>query len=200
MWFAQGRLLVLQGPAWFAWGPSCMTTSITMTQVTKPPADFVLNMNFDKDYQHNVLDEQNAVKSGYAPAAASKKVSTEFMHTPQQVIEFGWIREEDVRGVRSSGRLSAQPNADATQMERAMKIAKQRADLPVLGKSPLKSPSITLFTDDHIVQNDVALGVSLGNSHSDCVASARLIKDVELQRNLTMLKKSDSLVKDTAFV
>jgi hypothetical protein len=120
------------------------------------------------------------------------------MHTPQQVITFGGIREEEVRGVRSSGRLSAQPNAEATQMERAMKIAKQRAELPVLGKSPLKSPSITLFTDDHIVQNVVALGVSLGNSHSDCVACARLIKDVELQRNLTMLKKSDSLVNDTA--
>jgi hypothetical protein len=135
--------------------------------------------------------------AGYVPVNASKDGVKEGMHTPQQVIAFGGIRQEDVCEVRSSRRLSAQPNSDATQMEKAMKIAKHRAELPVLGKSPLKPPSITLFTDDHIVEHALSLGVSLGNSHSDCVAAARLIKDVELQRTLTLLKKSDSLANDT---
>jgi hypothetical protein len=82
-------------------------------------------------------------------------------------------------------------------MERAMKIAKQRAEIPVLGKSPLKPSSITSFTHDHIIDNASLLGVSLGNSHSECAASARLIKDVEIQRNITILKKLYSLINDT---
>jgi hypothetical protein len=53
-------------------------------------------------------------------------------------------------------------------MERAMLIAKKRAETHVLGKSPLKTTSITTFTDDHIIDNAIALGVSLGTSHSDC--------------------------------
>jgi hypothetical protein len=36
----------------------------------------------------------------------------------------------------------------------------------------------------------VSLGVSLGNSNSECITSAKLIKDFELERTLTMLKRS----------
>jgi hypothetical protein len=42
------------------------------------------------------------------------------------------------------------------------------------------------------------LGVSLGTSHPEFITSARLIKDVELERPLTMFRNSDNLVHDTA--
>jgi hypothetical protein len=61
---------------------------------------------------------------------------------------------------------------DVIQMERAMLIAKKRAEMPVLGKSPSKPTSISAFTDDHIIENAISLGVSLGTSHSECITSA----------------------------
>jgi hypothetical protein len=132
------------------------------------------------------------------PVSINKEVTKLPQYTPQQVVAFGGINEEALRGVRSSGRLRAQPNTDATQMERAILIAKKRAETHVLGKSPLKPTSITAFTDDHIIDNVISLGVSLGTSHSECITSAKLIKDVELHRTLTMLRNLDNLVYDTA--
>jgi hypothetical protein len=98
--------------------------------------------------------------------------------------------------VQSSGRLRAQPNADVTQMKRAMMIAKKRAEMPVIGTSIPKPTSITSFSDDQIIDNAMSLGISLGNSHSDCIKSARLIKDFELHRTITMLKCNDQLEKN----
>jgi hypothetical protein len=164
------------------------TTSIKSTKVLSSPYNSVSTLHLDTTSRHDMMDKQGVGMAGYVPVNASKDGVKEGMHTPQQVIAFGGIRQEDVCEVRSSRRLSAQPNSDATQMEKAMKIAKHRAELPVLGKSPLKPSSITSFTDDHIVEHALSLGVSLGNSHSDCVATARFIKDVELQRTLTLLK------------
>lgn len=57
----------------------------------------------------SIKSTESVFKAGYAPVAASKEVPKKLMHTPQQVIAFGGIREYDGRGVRSSGRLSAQP-------------------------------------------------------------------------------------------
>jgi hypothetical protein len=37
----------------------------------------------------------------------------------------------------------------------------------------------------------------LGNSHSECIKAAKLIKDYELQRSITMLKCTDQLGKNT---
>jgi hypothetical protein len=74
-------------------------------------------------------------------------------------------------------------------------IAKKRAEIPMIGTSILKPTSITSFSHDQIIGNAMSLEVSLGNSHSVCIQSARLIKDFELQRTLTMLKCSDHLEK-----
>jgi hypothetical protein len=175
-----------------------VATSVKSTEVLKSSCEAAFNLNVDTSLQQSLLDEQSGFKAGYVPVTVSKEVSKKPMHTPQQVIAFGGIREEDVRGVRSSGRLSAQPNSDATQMERAIMTAKQRAEMPVIGKPPSKPSSIISFTDDHIVDNALSLMVSLGNSYSEGVASARLIKDVELQRTLTLLTKSDTMVHDNA--
>jgi hypothetical protein len=99
-----------------------------------------------------------------------------------------------MRGVRSSGSLRAQPNSDVTQLERAMMIAKKYAEMLVIGTSTSKPNSIISFSNNQIIDNALSLGVSLDKSHSECIKSARLIKDVELQRTLTMLKSSDHLV------
>jgi hypothetical protein len=97
--------------------------------------------------------------------------------------------------VQSSGRLRAQPNADVTQMKRAMMIAKKRAEMPVIGTSIPKPTSITSFSDDQIIDDARSLGVSLGISHSDCIKSAKLIKDFELHRSITMLKCNNQLAQ-----
>jgi hypothetical protein len=79
------------------------------------------------------------------------------------------------------------------QMERAMMIAKKRAGTPVLGMSTMQPASVTSFSDDQIIDEARLLGVSLGSSHSDCLKSAKIIKDFEVQRSITMLKCNDHL-------
>jgi hypothetical protein len=55
-------------------------------------------------------------------------------------------------GERSSGRLRAQPNADATQLERAMLLAQRHDDPLAQGMcSPLKS-SFLAFSDESILE------------------------------------------------
>jgi hypothetical protein len=49
--------------------------------------------------------------------------SSIYKPTMSEVINFGGIQPSSAMGMRSSDRLRAQPNADATQMERAMMIA-----------------------------------------------------------------------------
>jgi hypothetical protein len=48
----------------------------------------------------------------------------------EQIIAFGGISEGSILGAQSSGRLRAQPNANATHLERAMLLAQGRDDPP----------------------------------------------------------------------
>jgi hypothetical protein len=125
----------------------------------------------------------------------NKEMPKNVQYTTEQIVAFGGIQEEARRDVRSSGRLRTQPNADMTQMERAMSIVKKRAETPVIGMSTSKPTSISSFSEDQIIENAKSLGVSLGISHSDCVKSAKIIKDYELNRSLTMLKSNDQADK-----
>nr|XP_051184175.1 uncharacterized protein LOC127298326 [Lolium perenne] len=50
-----------------------------------------------------------------------------------KIVDFGGIEKETSQNVRSSGRLRAQPNYDATQMERARMLLQKRDELPVIG-------------------------------------------------------------------
>jgi hypothetical protein len=123
------------------------------------------------------------------------------MVTPSrdQVISFGGINES--AAVRSSarGRLRAQPNADATQLERAMMIAQRRDDIQMPGTRAPNALSILAFSDDQIVQKASTLGVSLGCSQKNRMAAASLIKETEVQRSLTILKKNDAVVDKGLF-
>jgi hypothetical protein len=49
----------------------------------------------------------------------------------------------------------------------------------------------TSFSDEQIIGDAMSLGVSLGNSQSACIQSAKLIKEFEIQRTLTLLKCRD---------
>jgi hypothetical protein len=140
---------------------------------------------------------QGGLVAGSAPVGMNKEVPRAVQYTQEKIVVFGGIQVEARREVWSSGRLRAQPNADVMQMERAMMIAKKRAEMSVIGTSIPKPTSITSFSDDQIIDNAMLLGVSLGNSHSDCIKSAKLIKDFELQRTITMLKCNDQLGKNT---
>ena len=90
--------------------------------------------------------------------------------------------------LRSSDRIRAQHNADATQMERAMAWAERRHSLP--GTSLDKRFSILSFSDQEIVDKASKLGVSLGSSVLSANVSASLIKKSELTRSGTMLQNN----------
>jgi hypothetical protein len=73
-----------------------------------------------------------------------------------------------------------------------MMLAKKRDEPHVIGMSKSHPTSLLSFSDEHIIDNARALGVSLGNSFSESLASARSIKDFESQRTLTLLKKDEA--------
>jgi hypothetical protein len=149
------------------------------------------------DFETHFIDKNNGVqggfKAGVTPVGMNKEVPRPSRYTQEQVIAFGGIQEEKMRGVRSSGRLRAQPNFDVTQLERAMTLAEKRAEMLVIGTSASKPNSFIDFSDNHIIDSAISLGVSLGQSHSECIKAAALLKDVEAQRILTMLKGTDQL-------
>jgi hypothetical protein len=112
--------------------------------------------------------------------------------TLENIIAFGGIADCSQMGLRSSERLKAQPMADATQMERAMLLA-QRRDEPVCsGTAPTNPYSVLNFSDDDILSRAADMGVSLGVSAESKLGSIKLIKDTEVHRSLTLLKKTES--------
>jgi hypothetical protein len=117
-------------------------------------------------------------------------VSTTF--STEEVIAFGGIKSLEAKGIRSRGRLRAQPNADATQLQKAMLLAQRRSESFAQGNS--QSHSLLNFSDAHIIHNDTALGVSMGSSVTDQINAAHIIKENELQRTLTILKNNEAVL------
>jgi hypothetical protein len=112
----------------------------------------------------------------------------EITPTRAEVIAFGGIAENAIAGLRSSGRLQAQANADATQLERAMMIAQRRDELQGQGTSLPKKFSLLAFSDDEIIDKADSLGVSFGSSRQSKVTAAKLIKDNEINRSFNNFK------------
>jgi hypothetical protein len=171
-------------------------TSIKNFKVTKSPFVRLSQSMSDSHFKQTKHDIQGGPGTASTPVDFMKEVPRNLQYTKEQLVAFGGIQEEARRDVRSSGRLRTQPNADMTQMERAMLIAKKRAETPVIGMSASKITSITSFSENQIIDNAKSLGVSLGVSHTECIKSVRLIKDTEIQRSLTMLKCNDQLEKN----
>jgi hypothetical protein len=117
-----------------------------------------------------------------------------------EVMNFGGITPNTMKDVRSSARLSAQPNADVSQMERAMMLASKRDDDQAKGTQPSKIPSFSAFSDEQIVANANAIGVSMGKNLDDSLKAARLIKDIETNRMLTFLNASNNSVNEDSMM
>ena len=182
--------------------PNQSATTIKSTVQAKMKNSLYVQQTFTNLGESFFEHTNNTLQGDYAAVPTMvgmiKEVPKTKLYTKEQIVAFGGIQEEASRDVRSSGRLRTQPNADMTQMERAMMIAKKRAETPVIGMSTSKLNSISSFSEEHIIENARSLGVSLGVSTSDCIKSAKLIKDFELQRSLTMLKCNDQSEKNQA--
>jgi hypothetical protein len=100
----------------------------------------------------------------------------------------GGIKEIAVEGLRSSGRIRAKPNMEATHLERAMMIDQHRYDRQVQSMSVPHNLSLLAIWDDDIFEKANRLGVSLGSSKTCRNVAEKVIKDNEfLQRSLTIL-------------
>jgi hypothetical protein len=117
-------------------------------------------------------------------------------YSREEVIAFGGIPESAVLGVRTSERIKAQPNADATQLERAQSHAQARDDILYSGNKIPSQFTIAAIPNDVVVARASKLGISLGMSPSNVSESIHKIKDIDLQRTLALLKKKDHAVNN----
>jgi hypothetical protein len=153
-------------------------------------------------FHDNDNDHLNSAFS-FSNKCLSSKVAGNFPSgkpSMTEVMNFGGITPNIVKDVRSSARLSAQPNADVSQMERAMMLASKRDDDQAKGTQPSKIPSFSAFSDEQIVANANAIGVSMGKNLDDSLKAARLIKDIETNRMLTFLNASNNFVNEDSMM
>jgi hypothetical protein len=130
------------------------------------------------------------VREGTTPFLSPIHHDIEFGHISNaRLIEFGGIPEF---AGRSSERIRAQPNADATQMERAIMIAQRRNDFMQQGTSSCPPISILNFSTEEIISRADRMGVSMGESLNEQIDSVKLLKDTEIHRHLTILQKEQS--------
>jgi hypothetical protein len=113
----------------------------------------------------------------------------------EEVIAFGGIPKPTL-GVRSSTWLGGQPNADMSQMERAMKNAQLRAESFSPGQFMKTTYSIVNIPDSEISKRADCLGISLGKSQDEICKSIKGIKMVEEERILTILKKNETEIEN----
>jgi hypothetical protein len=59
---------------------------------------------------------------------------------------------------------------------------------------------LSSFSDDQILEYATSLGVSLGKSNSESIATAKLILDTEKARTLTMLEKKNQMPNENDLV
>lgn len=110
--------------------------------------------------------------------------------TVAEMIAFGGIQDAATSGVRSSARLHAQPGGDATQLERAARRTRDRNENFNSGTNLLSKFSFVELPDFEIMERASRIGVSLGSTISSVSESINLLKDVEMERALTLLHKN----------
>jgi hypothetical protein len=104
------------------------------------------------------------------------------------VTSFGGIAPPAL-SIRASDRIRAQPNADATQMERVMQNISQRHDLTSSGNDNHKS-SLSSLSDEDILAKASRLGISLGKNRHEVLKAVQSIKEVDVNQSLVILKKN----------
>jgi hypothetical protein len=105
-----------------------------------------------------------------------------------EVADFGGIAAPSL-SVRATDMIRAQPNADATQMERAMQNVNSRHDFPSPGNGKFKH-SITSLSNEEIVSKASRLGISMGKNKGEALKAAESIEEVDVNRTLVILKKN----------
>jgi hypothetical protein len=126
------------------------------------------------------LSSSTGSKSSFLPTKPSR----------EDVIAFGGIQDPAKTAPRSSERVRAQPNADASQLERATTLAQHKNDLPGSGNKQKSLLSFVSYSKKDIVAKATSLGVSLGSSTEQVSKSVSTIKNLELQRNVVFLKNN----------
>jgi hypothetical protein len=101
--------------------------------------------------------------------------------TREELLSFGGYSEASINGICSSDRVRAQPNADDSQMERAMRT---------ISTSKL---SISHISDDVIVSRARKLGFSLGKSANEIATTIKNLKYIEKQMELAILEHNKKL-------
>jgi hypothetical protein len=84
--------------------------------------------------------------------------------------------------------IHAQPNTDATQLERAMQNVNLRHDFTSPGNGKSKFSFASLTAED-ILSKASRLGISLGKNKNEALEAAISIKEVDVNRTLVILKK-----------
>jgi hypothetical protein len=108
------------------------------------------------------------------------------------MVAFGGV---PLGGICSSERIHAQPNAEATQLEKAQKIAQQRDQAMAKGTDLISKFSIASIPNEVVIARASKLGISLGDSPTQVSSSIKSIKEVDLQRTLVMLQRNEEKVK-----
>uniref|UniRef100_A0ACD5Y7J2 Uncharacterized protein n=1 Tax=Avena sativa TaxID=4498 RepID=A0ACD5Y7J2_AVESA len=111
-------------------------------------------------------------------------------YTQEEVVAFGGIPAAH-KDIRSSDRIRAQPNADATQLERAQLRAMNRDPSSCAGTKSCHKFTLSNLSNDEVIAKAFRLGFFLGSSPSQIIQSVNLLKDNDLERTLITLKRNE---------
>jgi hypothetical protein len=114
-------------------------------------------------------------------------------YSEKEVINFGSILDSSTIGVRSSEQIKAQPNCDATQLERAQLQAKARDPSNFLGTKVLPKFTLDVSSNSEIESRASKLGFSLGSSPSKIKKSINSLKDNDISCTLFMLQINEEI-------
>jgi hypothetical protein len=111
--------------------------------------------------------------------------------TMEEVAAFGGIPDPALPGIRSSERISKQPNGDATLLERAMLNKQGRLDYTNAGMVS-SNFSLLSFSNSEISEKAKRIGISLGKSVHEVNTSIHKLKSLEEERFLTVLQNKNN--------
>jgi hypothetical protein len=135
------------------------------------------------------LDTSSVMRQGPSPMCTGTGAFLGGRYSMEDVVAFGGIQPKDA-GVRSSERIRLQPNADASQMERAQILAQAKNACPFSGTSTHSKFSLVSLSNDTFISRAAKLGVSLGDSPSKVSKTIRSIKDNDCKRTIILLTKN----------
>jgi hypothetical protein len=147
-------------------------------KVIEPVSVHSLNQETHSHFKYLAFDAQGGSTPSEILVSGKNKMLMAHSFSHKKIVDFGGIEEEASQNVRSSGRLCAQPNYDATQMERAKMLLQKRDELPVVCMSKSQPTSLIYFSEEQFFEHATSLEVSLGSSHAKNIASVKLIKDI----------------------